>query len=443
MTSLTRPDQVVIITHSHPPNRHGIRWLNPGIKVYHVPLATLTASATFPNFLTFLPYFRTIMIRERVQIAHGHASLSSLAHEGLLHAHHLDLRTVFTDHSLFSLDDATGILTNKLLAGVLKSVDAIIGVSHTGRENTMLRANAVAEVLQNPTDTRFFVVPNAILPEQFQPGPVTQRDLTKQITIVVISRLAYRKGVDLLVAAAPRVCAQFSQVHFVIGKSFVSASNRLTDRRAGGDGPKLTNLLQMRERHMLQDRIHLLGSLRHDQVHETLLKGDIYLNTSLTESFGIGLLEAACTGLYVVSTRVGGVPEVLPRDMISFALPEEDDVTHALGEAIDIVTQGKHDPQKAHKRIKSMYSWADVAERTEEIYNWVATKEPRSFWERLCRTYDLGVFAGPIYVIILVVDCFFFAFLEWWLPRDQLDVLGDEDEWHESRFSRIIQDRHE
>ncbi|EUC65631.1 glycosyltransferase family 4 protein [Rhizoctonia solani AG-3 Rhs1AP] len=419
--------KVIIITHSHPPNRHGIRWLNPGIKVYHVPFVTLTASATLPNFLTFLPYFRTIMIRERVQIVHGHASLSSLAHEGLLHAHHLDIRTVFTDHSLFSLDDATGILTNKLLAGVLKSVDAIIGVSHTGRENTMLRANAVAEVLQNPTDTRFFVVPNAISPEQFQPGPVTQRDLTKQITIVVISRLAYRKGVDLLVAAAPRVCAQFPQVHFVIG----------------GDGPKLTNLLQMRERHMLQDRIHLLGSLRHNQVHETLLKGDIYLNTSLTESFGIGLLEAACTGLYVVSTRVGGVPEVLPQDMISFALPEEDDVTRALGEAIDIVTQGKHDPQKAHKRIKSMYSWADVAERTEEIYNWVATKEPRSFWERLCRTYNLGVFAGPIYVIILVVDCFFFAFLEWWLPRDQLDILGDQDEWNEPRFVRMTQDRHE
>ncbi|QRV76849.1 glycosyltransferase family 4 protein [Ceratobasidium sp. AG-Ba] len=309
------------------------------------------------------------MLRERVQIVHGHASLSSLAHEGLLHAHHLDIRTVFTDHSLFSLDDATGILTNKLLAGALKSVDAVIGVSHTGRENTILRANAVAEVVQDPANSRFFVVPNAISPEQFKLGPATERDLKNKITIVVISRLAYRKGVDLLVAAAPRVCAQFPQVHFVIG----------------GDGPKLTNLLQMRERHMLQDRIVLLGSLRHDQVHETLLKGDIYLNTSLTEAFGIGLLEAACTGLYVVSTRVGGVPEVLPQDMISFAMPDEDDVTRALGEAIDIVTRGKHDPQKAHERIKLMYSWSDVAERTDKIYSWVIPGEPRSFWERLCR----------------------------------------------------------
>ena len=48
------------------------------------------------------------------------------------------------------------------------------------------------------------------------------------------------------------------------------------------------------------------------------------MNTSLTESFGIAILEAACAGLYVVSTRVGGVPEILPEDMISFAEPEED-----------------------------------------------------------------------------------------------------------------------
>ena len=44
----------------------------------------------------------------------------------------------------------------------------------------------------------------------------------------------------------------------------------------------------------------------------------------MTEAFGIAILEAACAGLYVVSTRVGGVPEVLPEEMISFANPEED-----------------------------------------------------------------------------------------------------------------------
>jgi phosphatidylinositol glycan class A protein len=106
----------------------------------------------------------------------------------------------------------------------------------------------------------------------------------------------------------------------------------------------------MREKHLLQDRIELLGAIRHSDVRsvsvlpismlpdaysrlgsKVLIQGSIFMNTSLTESFGIAILEAACAGLYVVSTRVGGVPEILPEDMISFANPDED------GELRDIV----------------------------------------------------------------------------------------------------------
>jgi phosphatidylinositol glycan class A protein len=120
-----------VVTHSYPPSRVGIRWLVPGIKVYYVPLPVLVSQATLPNYLTFLPWIRPILLREHITIIHGHAALSSLAQEAILHSHLFGIRTVFTDHSLFALDDATGILTNKLLAAALNNVDAVICVSHT------------------------------------------------------------------------------------------------------------------------------------------------------------------------------------------------------------------------------------------------------------------------------------------------------------------------
>jgi len=40
------------------------------------------------------------------------------------------------------------------------------------------------------------------------------------------------------------------------------------------------------------------------------LQGHIFLNASLTEAFCIAIVEAAACGLLVVSTHVGGVPEV-------------------------------------------------------------------------------------------------------------------------------------
>ena len=40
------------------------------------------------------------------------------------------------------------------------------------------------------------------------------------------------------------------------------------------------------------------------------VQGDIFINASLTEAFCMAIVEAASVGLLVVSTAVGGVPEV-------------------------------------------------------------------------------------------------------------------------------------
>ncbi|KAJ6616510.1 glycosyltransferase family 4 protein [Mycena sp. CBHHK59/15] len=422
---IRRGHKVVVITHSHKPDRVGVRWLTPSLKVYYIPFVPIASSATLPQFLTFLPYLRIILIREHIHLIHAHASLSSLGHEGILHSHLLGVRTVFTDHSLFGFDDAASILTNKLLAGTLKNVDAVICVSHTGRENTVLRGELFEEYDEGAdilsVRRSVYVIPNALVPEKFQPSPPTSSNI---ITIVVLSRLAYRKGIDLLVATAPRICAAFPNVRFLVG----------------GDGPKLIDLLQMREKYLLQDRIELLGSVRPTDVRSVLIRGSIFMNTSLTEAFGIAMLEAACAGLYVVSTRVGGVPEILPKDMISFANPDEDDVCRAIGEAIQIVSEEKHDPLLAHERVKTFYDWDQVTERTEVVYDAVLKSPQMDLRERMQRTMQLGPFAGPIYTIILIVECLFFLILEWWMPREDMDFV--QEHWDQRKFAELSRNFH-
>lgn len=86
----------------------------------------------------------------------------------------------------------------------------------------------------------------------------------------------------------------------------------------------MVELEQMREQHALHDAIELLGNVAPAAVSAVLRRGHIFLNTSLTEAFGTALVEAASSGLLVVSTRVGGIPEVLPEDMVVFAEPNED-----------------------------------------------------------------------------------------------------------------------
>ncbi|KAI8058671.1 uncharacterized protein B0P05DRAFT_581558 [Gilbertella persicaria] len=330
---IQRGHKVIIVTHAYG-NRKGVRYLTNGLKVYYVPTKVIYSEATLPTIYGFFPLFRHILIREAIQIVHGHGAFSSLCHEAILH-----------NHSLFGFADASSILTNKLLKFTLSDVDHVICVSHTSKENTVLRAAL------SPRNVS--VIPNAVVASQFLPDPSASDP--NWITIVVISRLVYRKGVDLLVAIIPRICETYKHVRFIIG----------------GDGPKRIDLEQMREKHLLHDRVELLGPIKHHEVRNVLIQGNIFLNCSLTEAFCIAIVEAACAGLFVVSTKVGGVPEVLPSHMINYASPEEDDLVIAISKAIHMFRFGQIDPSKFNDQLKDMYNWSNVAERTEKFLEWL------------------------------------------------------------------------
>jgi phosphatidylinositol glycan class A protein len=81
------------------------------------------------------------------------------------------------------------------------------------------------------------------------------------------------------------------------------------------------------QKYNLKNNVELLGGLPHDKVKYALCRGHIFLNTSLTESFCLSMLEAASCGLLVVSTDVGGIPEVLPPGMAYLAKPDAKSLT--------------------------------------------------------------------------------------------------------------------
>lgn len=159
---IRRGHKVIVITHAYD-NRKGVRYLTNGLKVYHVPMMVIYRQATLPTIFGFFPIFRNIILREQIQIVHGHQALSSMCHEAILHARTMGLKACFTDHSLFGFADAGSILTNKLLKFCLSDVDHVICVSHTGKENTVLRAAL------NPSMVS--VIPNAVVASSFIPDP--------------------------------------------------------------------------------------------------------------------------------------------------------------------------------------------------------------------------------------------------------------------------------
>ena len=230
--------------------------------------------------------------------------------------------------------------------------------------------------------------------------------------MVVISRLVFRKGVDLLVGTIPAVCALHDQVDFIIG----------------GDGSKMLDLQEMVERERLEERVTFLYAVPHEQVRDVLVQGDVFLNCSLTESFCIALLEAASCGLLVVSTNVGGVPEVLPDDMILLAEPNVPSLVENLLRAIQR-QQSEHrvDPWQTHERVQQMYSWRRVAVETELVYDRISQLPRPTLWHRLT-IYQCQLGAGMtgyvVCYIALLIEMLY-QFLEWQFPRSTIDRAPD------------------
>lgn len=178
----------------------------------------------------------------------------------------------------------------------------------------------------------------------------------------------------------------------------------------------------MIEKNVLQDRVDMLGSVRHDEVPEVMARGHIYLHPSLTEAFGTVIVEAASCGLYVVCTRVGGIPEVLPSHMTVFARPEEDDLVAATSKAIKALLTGSVRTDLFHEQVRQMYSWTEVAERTEHVYDEITRLRGLRLIDRLKRYYGCGVWAGKLFVMCVVIDYLILCFLELWWPTAGIDI---------------------
>nr|XP_031527039.1 phosphatidylinositol N-acetylglucosaminyltransferase subunit A isoform X3 [Vicugna pacos] len=216
---------------------------------------------------------------------------------------------------------------------------------------------------------------------------------------------------DLLSGIIPELCQKYPDLNFVIG----------------GEGPKRIILEEVRERYQLHDRVHLLGALEHKDVRNVLVQGHIFLNTSLTEAFCMAIVEAASCGLQVVSTRVGGIPEVLPESLIILCEPSVKSLCEGLEKAISQLKSGALlPPEKIHNIVKTFYTWRNVAERTEKVYDRVAGEAVLSMDKRLDRLIShCGPVTGCIFALLAVLNFLFLVFLRWVTPDSIIDVAVD------------------
>jgi len=105
-----------------------------------------------------------------------------------------------------------------------------------------------------------------------------------------------------------------------------------------GDGPDRSDCERLARELDVQKEVMFLG--KQDALHEILGVADLFLMPSQSESFGLSALEAMSCGVPVVSSSVGGLPELINHADTGF-IAEIGDVERMAKYVIDLLTNEK------------------------------------------------------------------------------------------------------
>ncbi len=134
------------------------------------------------------------------------------------------------------------------------------------------------------------------------------------LTVGVAARLSREKGVDVFLRAAALVREQLPGTRFVVG----------------GDGADRAELQRLIEETQMVSSARLLG--RQEDMPTFYAGLDLLVLPSRMEGLPMALLEGMASGLAVVATKVGEMPEVVQDGVTGLLVPKEDPL--ALAEAI-------------------------------------------------------------------------------------------------------------
>lgn len=145
-----------------------------------------------------------------------------------------------------------------------------------------------------------------------------------------------------------------------------------------GEGPERPALEGLVAESGMAGRIEFLG--QREDVPDLLGQSDLFLLTSLNEGFGLVLVEAMASGLPVVATDVGGIPEVVTAEETGVLVPPSDPERVA-----GAVRRLLRDPELRNRmgnageaRTRALFGVDRMIERTVALYRELI---PPPWWE--------------------------------------------------------------
>ncbi len=230
-------------------------------------------------------------------------------------------------------------------------------------KNRMVRGSLRQAIVYNGVDTDVFLP--AWLNETEALGLRRRYGLEDKKVVLYTGKIRESKGVGLLWAAMKEVFRQDAQAGLVMvgGTGF---GYKRADKKT-----EFLGRLQ-KEIEPYRDRVWLLGFVPPQSMPPIYLLGDVFAAPSqLEEGLGMVLLEASSSGLPVISTRQGGIPEVVIDQKTGLLLREKDNVSELSDKILNILKHPEYGRElgKNAEHMVDHFPWPQIARTTEKLYD--------------------------------------------------------------------------
>lgn len=262
------------------------------------------------NIFSDIRKVKKIIKEGNYDIVHSHGAKANIF--SLAACRKTDIPTVTTVHSDYRLDYMHS-LPKRLTIGLINSIALRFIENHIGVSDNFRKM--LIERKFNPLD--IYVLYNGIDFSQSATHYSREKFLAKygldfkddEVIVGIAARLYPVKNIETIVRAAHIVKARNRKVKFLIG----------------GDGEDRKRLESLAAELDLLDTVFFLGW--QDDPNELMSTIDISVLTSISESFAYSILEGARFKKATISTRVGGIPDLIENGTNGY-LFEPGDVDH-------------------------------------------------------------------------------------------------------------------
>jgi glycosyltransferase involved in cell wall biosynthesis len=174
------------------------------------------------------------------------------------------------------------------------------------------------------------------------------------IVACAVGRLVWAKGYSTLIEAFSLLKDQYPNLYCLVV----------------GDGELYETLNSQIQQAGLDERVRLLGFIEHDHALSILSNSDLFVMPSLSEGTPVALLEAAALARPILTTRVGGIPEVVTN--MEHALLVESGNSKLLAEGVERLLQDKSLREqlgsRARDHVLSTFSLQAQIDMTQQAY---------------------------------------------------------------------------